>query len=151
MSGSGTDHRKKEEAAAASAVEERKKKKRPAAELAAETSSEEADSEAAAGETTVMTTMLTATMYMMPQEQIDAVLSWEIPDGDVQPANMERIDGLSMPEPRKQMLRAARLGVAACTNLIYARRREMQRYVREQLELRGYVEMDDQRQMIFPN
>uniref|UniRef100_A0A0E0MFQ5 Uncharacterized protein n=1 Tax=Oryza punctata TaxID=4537 RepID=A0A0E0MFQ5_ORYPU len=165
MSGSGagsfrglapcTSHRKKEEAAASVVAEvKERKKKRTGAEFTAETSSEEVEVEAeaeeeAAGET-VMTTMLTATTYKMPQEQIDDVLSWVIPDGDYVPVNMDRIDSLSMSEPQKQMLRAARLGAAACNNMIYARRREMQRYVKEQLELRGYVEMDDQRQMIFP-
>uniref|UniRef100_A0A0D3HM67 Uncharacterized protein n=1 Tax=Oryza barthii TaxID=65489 RepID=A0A0D3HM67_9ORYZ len=110
---------------------------RKAGEAAAPVESEEAAREEGKKKKKTTTTT-TSTVYRMSQEQIDGILSWDLPATDYEPRGfsdetMEMCGHLIIKgfEGRNRLLR---------------KRRELQHYVREQLELHGVVDIDDRMQ-----
>uniref|UniRef100_A0A0D3HM64 Uncharacterized protein n=1 Tax=Oryza barthii TaxID=65489 RepID=A0A0D3HM64_9ORYZ len=88
-----------------------------------------------------------STIYRMGQEQIDGILSWDLPATNYKPVFVDDDPSYS-DEKRERYHRLVLRGTGAKNKLLY-KMRELQDYVKDHLALYGYVDIDEK--MNYPS
>uniref|UniRef100_A0A0D3HLS9 Uncharacterized protein n=2 Tax=Oryza TaxID=4527 RepID=A0A0D3HLS9_9ORYZ len=83
--------------------------------------------------------------YRMGQEQVDAILSWALPEKDYEPV-FTVIS--SHTDDQKEKDRLLAIGTAAIKNKLLHLKRGLQAFVKDNLDRFGYVDINDS--MFYP-
>uniref|UniRef100_A0A0E0BJE2 Uncharacterized protein n=1 Tax=Oryza glumipatula TaxID=40148 RepID=A0A0E0BJE2_9ORYZ len=100
-----------------------------------------------AGDAVVKAEKRPSTIYRMGQEQIDGILSWDLPATDYEPVFVG--DDPSYSDEKRERYRRLVLRGNDAKNKLLHKMRELQDYVKNQLALHGYVDIDEK--MHYPS